>query len=99
MKPIREAIATAEGKEGGAMTAHPGCTLLRCTDYKDGICQYDLRVCKYRHDESAEINRELLEACKSLMDALGGPGCDCGGSSMCVLCNAVKAISKAEGKE
>lgn len=29
----------------------PGCTLVKCADYKDGVCMFDSPVCKYRQDE------------------------------------------------
>lgn len=29
----------------------PGCTFMKCTDYKNGVCMYDSPVCKYREDD------------------------------------------------
>ena len=25
----------------------PGCTLMKCSDFKDGVCHYDSPVCKF----------------------------------------------------
>ena len=29
----------------------PGCTLMKCTDFKNGVCHYPGGTCKYRQDE------------------------------------------------
>uniref|UniRef100_A0A6M3LQB2 Uncharacterized protein n=1 Tax=viral metagenome TaxID=1070528 RepID=A0A6M3LQB2_9ZZZZ len=43
------------------------------------------------------ITKELLDACKRLLEALDAEGpCDCGGSSLCAICQAKQAIQKAE---
>jgi hypothetical protein len=26
----------------------PGCTMMKCTDFKDGVCHYDSDICKYQ---------------------------------------------------
>jgi hypothetical protein len=51
----------------------PGCTLMKCTDYKDGVCMFDSPVCKYRQDEldPDEMN-ELRVENERLRDALQG---------------------------
>lgn len=36
----------------------PGCILIKCTDYKNGICMFNSPVCKYRQDE---LDPEILK--------------------------------------
>jgi len=30
----------------------PGCTLMQCESFKDGVCHYDSDTCKYRRFEA-----------------------------------------------
>ncbi len=43
---------------------------------------------------------ELLEGLKMLLESYDASGpCDCGGSSLCAICNAQKIIAKVEAME
>jgi len=51
-----------------------GCQDIKCTDYKDGKCYYNGRICKYRTDtlEGCEEEIETLKAeNKELKSKLG----------------------------
>lgn len=53
-----------------------------------------------RCEQQEFLIAELLEALKGTLEAFDtGFECDCGGSDMCAVCNALKAIAKAEGRE
>jgi hypothetical protein len=40
---------------------HRGCELMKCTDYKDGVCTSDSPVCKYRQEEMRVSNQHTLQ--------------------------------------
>ena len=36
-----------------------GCEIMKCTDYRDGVCHYESDVCKYRDEVSVDSNSLL----------------------------------------
>ena len=46
-----------------------GCTWMKCTDYRKGVCHYEGTECKYREAESDNAMMEMiLDAIQNVLD-------------------------------
>jgi len=47
----------------------PGCIILKCTHYKDGLCHYTAPYCKYSRDATVDRLDIAIEALEAISDS------------------------------